>query len=117
MINFAILLFVFAALSGAGMAVPRLTSGAQPKAVLAIFHGIFAASALVLLALAVFTAGAAGGARIALGLFLLVAVGGFTLLSFHLRGRQLPAVLVLGHGLLAVGAFLFLVWSVWTGSV
>lgn len=116
MINSAIVLFVFAALSGAGMAIPRLTSGAQPKAVLAIFHGIFAASALVLLALAVFTAGAAGGANIALGLFLLAAVGGFILLSFHLRGRQLPAALVLGHGLLAVGAFLFLVWIVWTGS-
>lgn len=116
MINFAIGLFVLAAVTGAGMAIPRLTSGAQPKTVLAIVHGVFAASALVLLALAVFAAGAAGGVTIALGVFLLAAVGGFLLVSFHLRGRELPAALVVGHGLLAVGAFLLLAWTAWAGS-
>jgi hypothetical protein len=116
MINFAIGLFVLAALSGAGMAVPRLKSGAQPRAVLAFFHGVFAASALVLLGVAVLAVGVAGGAKIALGLFLLAAVGGFLLLSFHLRGRELPAALVIGHGLLAAAAFLLLAWSAWTGS-
>jgi hypothetical protein len=116
MMNLAIGLFVLAAVTGASMAIPRFVSGAQPKIVLAALHGIFAASALVTLALVVFTAGATGGANIALGLFVLAAVGGFVLLSFHLRGRQLPAALVLGHGLLAVGTFLFLLWTVWTGS-
>lgn len=46
-----------------------------------------------------------------LALFLVAAVGGFTLLSFHLRGRSLPSALIIGHGLVAVTAFIVLLLS------
>lgn len=45
---------------------------------------------------------------VALVLFLLVAIGGFTLLSFHLRKKSLPIPLILVHGGVAVVAFLML---------
>jgi hypothetical protein len=51
------------------------------------------------------------GTQIALALFLVAATGGFTLLSFHLRGRALPSALIIGHGLVAVSAFIVLLLS------
>jgi hypothetical protein len=51
------------------------------------------------------------GTQIALALFLVTATGGFTLLSFHLRGRALPSALIIGHGLVAVSAFIVLLLS------
>ena len=44
----------------------------------------------------------------ALPLFVVAAIGGFTLLSFHLRKRSLPIPLMLVHGGVAVVAFLVL---------
>ena len=42
-------------------------------------------------------------ARAALGVFVLAAMGGFTLfLGFHLRSKPLPIWMVLGHGLVAL---------------
>jgi hypothetical protein len=46
------------------------------------------------------------GTQSALALFLVTATGGFTLLSFHLRGRALPSALIIGHGLVAVSALM-----------
>jgi hypothetical protein len=51
------------------------------------------------------------GTQSALALFLVTATGGFTLLSFHLRGRALPSALIIGHGLVAVSAFIVLLLS------
>ena len=42
----------------------------------------------------------------------LAALGGFGLLSFHMRGRTLPNGLVVAHGLPAVAAFLILLAAV-----
>jgi hypothetical protein len=49
-----------------------------------------------------------GAPGIALGLLVVAALGGFALLSFHLRGRALPSGLVVGHALLAVAGFVTL---------
>ncbi len=108
MFNTAIILFAVAALGGATMAVLHFRGRAAPPVVLAVLHGLFAASGLVVLSLAVLRSGVEGTPAIALGMFLLAALGGFGLLSFHLRRRRLPGALVLGHGLLAVAAFLLL---------
>jgi len=49
-----------------------------------------------------------GAPAIALGLLVIAALGGFGLLSFHLRGRALPSGLLVGHALLAVAGFVTL---------
>lgn len=108
----ALLLFAIAAVAGLAMAVMHFRGVTPPKSVLAALHGVFAASGLVVLALAVIQIGAGGAAATALILFLLAAVGGFALLGFHLSGRALPGGLVVGHGLLAVVGFLTLLSAV-----
>ena len=75
---------------------------------LAVLHGVFAASGLVVLLLALIKVGMQGTPAIALGLLVVAALGGFGLLSFHLRGRALPSGLVVGHALLAVAGFVTL---------
>ena len=44
----------------------------------------------------------------ALGLFVVAALGGFFLVSYHLRGQRLPSPVVVIHALVAVAAFLLL---------
>jgi hypothetical protein len=110
MLPVSIILFAIAALGGATLAVMRITNRPLPLA-LALVHGAVAATALVLLIIAVATASApATLATVALVLFILAALGGFVLFSFHLRTQPLPVPLVLGHGLLAVAAFLLLLF-------
>jgi len=43
-----------------------------------------------------------------LGLFVVAALGGFALFSFHLRRQPLPTPVVFIHGLVAVVAFVLL---------
>jgi hypothetical protein len=105
---YALILFAIGAVGGLAMAVMHFRTRSSPHALLAGAHGLFAAAGLVMLLWIVVTMGATHGTGIALGLFLLAAVGGFTLLSFHLRGRALPSALVIGHGLIAVAAFIVL---------
>lgn len=112
MLMTAIVLFAIAAVGGLSMAVLHFRGKTPPPTLLAAVHGLLAASGLVVLLLAVLKIGMSGTPAIALGLFLLAALGGFALLSFHLRGRALPNGLVAGHGLLAVAAFLVLLTAV-----
>jgi hypothetical protein len=116
MMNIALALFALAAVAGLSMAVNHFRGRTPPAPAVAALHGIFAASGLVTLLLAVLQAGATGGSRTALGLFLVAALGGFGLLSFHLRGRKLPNALVAGHALLAVAAFAILCLAMFTAS-
>ncbi len=108
LIFLAVGLFVIAALIGATMAVMHSLGKTPPPVPLAVAHGVFAASGLVVLLLAVWPH-FSGRAAWALGLFVLAALGGFTLaLDFHLRGKPLPSGLIAAHGALAVIAFLIL---------
>lgn len=104
----AIILFAIAAVGGVVLALIRLSGKPLPPMWLALVHGAVAAAGLVALTLAVIAPGAASGARIALGIFVLAAIGGFVLFSFHLRNKALPIPLVAIHGLVAVVAFVFL---------
>lgn len=79
---------------------------------LSIVHGVVAASGLFFLVWAVLSGGAGNLASIALALFVVAALGGFVLFSFHLRGRALPKALIYIHGLLAAVAEVLLVIAV-----
>lgn len=108
MLTNALIAFAIAAVGGLTMAVMHFRGRPLPHPVIAAVHGLLAASGLVMLLIVVLRTGVSGGPGLALGLFLLAALGGFALLGFHLRGRRLPGGLVVGHGLLAVIAFVTL---------
>lgn len=116
MMTYAVALFAAAAVAGLSMAIGHFRGRTPPAPLVAALHGVFAASGLLVLLLAVVRAGTVGAGRTALGLFLLAALGGFALLSFHLRGRKLPNVLVAGHALLAVCAFVILCVAVFAAG-
>ncbi len=108
MLPVSIVLFAIAALGGATLAVLRLANRPLPLA-LALVHGAFAAAGLIVLIVALVAGGhAATLAVIALIVFIAAALGGFVLFSLHLAGKTLPVSLVLGHGLIAVVAFVLL---------
>ncbi len=110
MLNGAITLFALAAVAGATLAYTRIVKK-DVNLPVAVVHGILAATALVLLIMAVTKMGGTG-LTAALIVFLIAAVGGFTLLSFHLRMRPMPVPLVLIHGGVAVAAFVILLITV-----
>ena len=107
----ALIIFGIAAAGGLLLAFMRVTNKPLPMP-LALLHGALAATGLVLLAVAAFGAGGAERARLALGLFVLAALGGFVLFSFHLRKKQLPLGIVVVHALVAIAAFLILLGAV-----
>ena len=107
----AVILFAIGAVAGLTMAAMHFRKSSKPRTALATAHGLFAGGGLVLLVWTVVKMGGAHGVQIALALFLVAAAGGVTLLSFHLRGRALPGALIIGHGLVAISAFIVLVLS------
>jgi hypothetical protein len=106
MLIYALIAFGVAALGGATLAYMRIVKK-DVSMPIAIVHGIFAATGLVLLILGVSQAGG-GGPTAALAVFVIAALGGFLLFSFHLRSRPMPVPLVLVHGAAAIVAFLIL---------
>jgi len=110
MLNIALVVFVVAATAGATLAYMRIVKK-DVSMPLAIVHGVAAATGLVLLILGVMQMGSTGS-KISLAIFLLAALGGFTLFSFHLRSRPMPVPLVYIHGGAAVVAFLILLLTV-----
>jgi len=108
MIQLSLILFAIAAVAGLAMAVMHFRGFSPPKPVLATLHGLFAASGLVVLLLALLKTGFGGKFGLALGLLVVAALGGFVLLSYHAKKQRLPSALVAGHALLAVAGFLTL---------
>ena len=108
----AVILFAIAAIAGFTMAAIHFRTRTTPRALLAGLHGLFAASGLIVLVLAVIRASSAVS-QAALGILVVAALGGFTLVSFHLRGRALPDGLVVGHALLGIAGFGTLIAAVW----
>ena len=113
MLIYSIALFALAAVLGLYM-IARVLKGALPPWPAAIVHGIFAATGLLLLLYAAFLAGtpAPTTVLIAAGLLVLAALGGFLLLSFHIRGQTLPKSVAVIHALAAVAGFLTLCFGV-----
>jgi hypothetical protein len=110
MFTAALVVFAVAALGGATIAYLRVSNKNIPLP-LALVHGILAATGLVLLIIGL-TEGGSSGIKTALVVFLIAALGGFTLFSYQLRSRPLPVPLVFIHGGVAVVAFVILLLSV-----
>jgi hypothetical protein len=104
----AVGLFALGAVTGLYLAVQHFRGQALSLGA-ALAHGAFGAAGLVVLALALKAAGFAGLGVVALGVFVVAALGGFLLFSFHLRGKRLPSAVVVIHALAAVAAFVLLV--------
>ena len=105
----AAVLFALAAVGGLTMAGMRLSGTPRPPTWLALGHGAMAAAGLIALIYAAATEPLPTLALAALGCFVLAAAGGATIfVLFHLRERPLPIPLVLGHGAIAVTAFVLL---------
>lgn len=110
MFTIAAVVFALAALGGVTMAYIHFKQDRNPPGALAVIHGLAAAGGLLILLWAVLQSGAAVSSSIAwaLGLFVVAALGGFFLVSYHIRGLRLPSPVVLIHGTVAVVAFLLL---------
>lgn len=108
-----IALLILAALAGGTLATLHFRNRHLPMP-LAALHGLLAASALALLAWPIVNGvPTADNVKTALGILVLAALGGFTLLSFYLRGKRLPSALVLAHAALAATGLGCLVWAVY----
>ena len=102
-----------AALGGLTLAGMRLSGISRPPTWVALGHGAVAATGLILLGYAALGTGVPLMAQVALGVFVLAALGGATLfLGFHLRELPLPIPLVIGHGLTAVAGYVLLLLSI-----
>jgi hypothetical protein len=100
-LNTALVLFVVAALFGLYMA-SRVFRGSLPPWGAVIGHGLFAAAGLVVILYAIL-AGATGTALyVGAVLLVIAALGGFLMLSFHMRKQPPPKAVVGIHALAAV---------------
>ena len=117
MLNLSVVLFAIAALGGLTLAILHFRNKNRPWP-LSILHGLLAATALILLLISVFGGGAAPtmGLKWAAGLFVVAALGGLTLFTFHLRNIRLSSPVVLIHGGVAVIAFLVLLSAAYMGK-
>ncbi|MFD2445478.1 hypothetical protein ACFSO7_16060 [Bacillus sp. CGMCC 1.16607] len=104
----SVVLFAVAALGGMVLGVLGLRQRDLPMG-LSIIHGVVAASGLICLILAVVQGGVGVLPLIALILFIIAALGGFVLFSYHLRRKPHPKGLIVIHALAAVIAFVLLV--------
>ncbi|HKY63256.1 MAG TPA: hypothetical protein VJR29_07535 [bacterium] len=107
MILASLALFALAALLGATLLSFVLRDKPTPKGLL-FLHGGMAAAGLLLLI--VYTFGAAPKPYESLVLFLLAASGGFFMGIRDLLGKKVPKWLAVGHGLLALAGFGFLLF-------
>ncbi len=104
MISIAAILLGLAALGGLLLAVLSLQNKSLPW-VVTIVHGLVAATGLVLVLLGVLNGEGGAMGRIALGLLTVAALGGFFLLSFHVRDAKAPPAVIVIHALVAVSGF------------
>ena len=110
----ASILLSLAALGGIAMVVIRLKGAPLPPTGLATGHGVLAGIGVLVLAYNAYTPGIPQLAQIALGIFVLAALGGVTLFTmFHSKGRPLPIPLMLGHGLLALTGLGLLLYTLY----
>lgn len=108
MLVMAVAVLATAAIGGVAMAVMRARGLPTPPVVLAVLHGLLAASGIALLLLEVWPE-FSGPAAWALAIFFAAAFGGLALaVGFHRRGRPLPFTAVAAHGLVGLLAFLIL---------
>ena len=103
MLSTAAIVFAVAALGGIVLAAHVLRGKFAPWA-LSLLHAALGAAGIVLVLVTVIQ-GARGSAALALGLFVLAALGGFLLASFHYRKQLPPSAIVVVHALVALAGF------------
>ncbi len=106
MLTTAIVLFALAASGGITLLTFVLRARQTPRA-LALIHGLFAAVALLLVILFV-ASGVTPSPVASMTVFIVAALGGFTLFSIDLMKKKLPKWLAVLHGLIAVLGFILL---------
>ena len=110
-------LFVLAGLGGLTIVGMRLAGMPRPPTVLALGHGALAATAVGLLGYQATGVGIPPYSQIALGLFILAALGGlFVFVAYHLRGQPLPIAFILGHGVIAIAGIVLLLIDLISGT-
>ena len=108
----ALILLALAALGGLTLAVIRMRGAPWPPMWMALGHGAIAAAGVGTLMYSAATSGIPTMAQVALGVFILAALGGSALFfGFHMRRKPLPVALVLGHGLIAAAGYVLLLLS------
>ena len=115
MLTIAAEFFAIAALGGITLATLHLRQKGLPMP-LALGHGLIAAAGLVVLIVAVVGGSTGSVVKVSLALFVIAALGGFVLFSFHLRRQSLPTPVVFIHGLVAIIAFLLLIVRIVRGG-
>ena len=108
---YAAVLFATGALGGLVMALRSFKAQPIPVA-LATMHGALVASGLILLLIAALLGLAGHMAVIALVVLIVAALGGFFLLSFHIRKQQHPRAVIVVHALVAIAGFLTLLAAI-----
>ncbi len=107
MIYWPVILFAIAAVGGLTLGIMKFSGKDLPWSVV-IGHGIFAAAGLIVLIIYVLENTNNILMDISLVLFLITAIGGFIVLSFHLRKMKQPDKLILIHGSAAIISFILL---------
>ncbi|MFL5752790.1 MAG: hypothetical protein ACJ76F_05240 [Bacteroidia bacterium] len=104
-------LFALGAIIGMYLLALVLQKKETPKFV-AFIHGAFVATALILLV--VYNNQHGPGLMESIVLFVVAALGGLVLIVRDLTGKPLPKWLAVGHGLIAVAGFIFLLFFAFT---
>jgi hypothetical protein len=105
----AIIILGFAALGGVTLAAMRFSGTLIPPTWMALGHGAVAATGLGFLIAAATGSTVPLLVQVALGVFLLAALGGATIfVGFHLQKKPLPIPLIVLHGLTAVVGYVLL---------
>lgn len=113
MILYALIIFGIAALGGLILASSVLRGKTAPWA-LSVLHALLGATGIVILLVAAASHNWAAQLSAALGLFVVAAIGGSYLASFHWRKIPTPKAVVIIHAGLAVTAFLILLAGFFT---
>jgi len=112
----AVILLGITALGGLLMAIIRWRGAPRPPDWLAMLHGLLAAAGLTLLIHAALTVGVPSTALLALGVFVIAALGGVYLnLRYHAKQLPLPKGWIIGHAGLGVVGYGLLLLAVGTG--
>lgn len=82
-----------------------------------VAHGLFAAGGILLLVVLLLTANPPIIVWVALGLFLMAAVGGGIIFKSYLRKEHLPTGMIIIHGMLGLMGLLFLISFLYAQTV
>lgn len=111
LLKVAIALFIIGAIFGLIVLTSILRNKPTPKPVV-LFHGLFVATALVLVLIAFFTGQQDKLLLISIVLFVIAALGGFTMLFTDLLQKPIPKWLAILHPILAAIGLIVLIMYV-----